>query len=293
MNVRRDKIEKRNIGNTGERLSIVGFGGIVVKNETLAMAKRAVGQAVDRGIDYFDVSPTYGNAEELLGVALKPYRSSIFLSCKTLERTREGSAKALHRSLERLGTDYIDLYQFHRVNTQDEIELIIGKNGALETFLKAQQEGFIRYIGFTSHSEEAALRFVDFYKFDTVLFPINWVCWKQGNFGKSLISKAKKNGVGVLAIKSLAKSRLEEEDKRKWQKCWYAPVDNYNEASLALRFTLSKPVVSALSPGQADLLWWACDAVESFQDLSDEEDQLLDKSSQGIEPLFHRGMDFR
>jgi aryl-alcohol dehydrogenase-like predicted oxidoreductase len=287
--VRRDKIEKRKLGNTGERLSIVGFGGIVVKNETLAMAERAVGQAVDRGIDYFDVSPTYGNAEELLGVALKPYRSSIFLSCKTLERTSDGSIKALHKSLERLGTDYIDLYQFHRVNTQDEIELIIGKNGALETFLKAQKDGLIRYIGFTSHSEETALRFVDCFKFDTVLFPINWVCWKQANFGKSLISKAKKNGVGVLAIKALAKSRLGEEDKRKWQKCWYAPVDNYDEASLALRFTLSKPVVSALSPGQAELLWWACDVAENFRNLSDEEDQFLEKFSHGIEPLFYHG----
>ena len=88
-------MEKRLLGKTAEKLSIIGFGGIVVRNETASDASRYVSTAIDRGINYFDVAPEYGNAQDMLGPALKPYREKVFLACKTHEMTSEGAEREL------------------------------------------------------------------------------------------------------------------------------------------------------------------------------------------------------
>lgn len=281
-------MEKRLLGKTGEALSLVGFGGIVVKDEEPSSASRLVAQAVDRGINYFDVSPRYGNAEERLGPALEPYRHSVFLACKTRQRTKEEAATELRQSLQRLRTDHFDLYQLHAVTTLEEVDQILGDGGAIEAFVEAREQGLIRYLGFSAHSEEAALALLDRFQFDSILFPFNWVCWHQGHFGPQVLEKAQKKGVGVLALKALGKRKWKENEEQQWPKCWYAPVDSPNEASLALRFTLSKPITAAVCPGHAELLWWACDAAEKFKPLSTEEATQLAKQSKGLDPFFQR-----
>jgi len=279
-------MEKRPLGKTGESLSMVGFGGIVVRDETPSTASRFVSQAVERGINYFDVAPTYGNSEECLGPALAPYRPSVFLACKTEERTAEKADKALHQSLERLRTDYFDLYQLHAVTTMEDVERITGPGGALKALVKAQEEGRVRYLGFSAHTEEAALALLARFEFDTILFPFNWVCWHQGEFGHQVLAKAQEKGVGILALKTLAKRKWKEEEERTWPKTWYAPVDSFEEASLALRFTLSRPITAAVSPSHVELLWWACDAADQFTPLSEEEEAQVARRSQGLEPIF-------
>ena len=87
------KIERRSLGKTGEKLSMIGFGGIVVMNATPEQASQRVSEAIDYGINYFDVAPSYGDAELKLGPALKPYRKNVFLACKTTERSKAGSRK--------------------------------------------------------------------------------------------------------------------------------------------------------------------------------------------------------
>jgi len=279
-------MEKRKLGKTNEYLSIVGFGGIVVMNERPEDAKLHVAKAVDRGINYFDVAPSYGNAEERLGPALEPYRKSVFLACKTGQRDAKGAEEELHRSLERLRTDHFDVYQFHGVSSMDDVNKIMGPGGALETFVKAREKGLTRYIGFSAHSEEAALALMDQFDFDTILFPFNWTCWYQKGFGIKALEKAYQKGLGVFALKALAKRRWKEGEVRRWNKTWYSPVDSPEEASLALRFTLSKPITAATSPSHAELLWWMCDAADNFTPLSEEEDTDLKKRSQGLEPIF-------
>ena len=279
-------MEKRRLGKTGVSLSMVGFGGVVVMDEEQSAANRFVAQAVDRGINYFDVAPTYGNAEERLGPALEPYRQSVFLACKTDKRTAEEATKELHRSLERLRTKYLDLYQLHAVTTMEEVEQIMGPGGAMEALVKAREQGLVRYLGFSAHSEEAALALLDRFEFDSILFPFNWVCWHQGHFGPRVLEKAQEKGAGILALKTLAKRKWKENEERKWSKAWYYPVDTFEEASLALRFTLSKPITAAVSPGHAELLWWACDAAEQFQPLSEEEAAQLAERSEGLDPIF-------
>jgi aryl-alcohol dehydrogenase-like predicted oxidoreductase len=277
------EMKKRRLGRTGPELSVVGFGGIIVRDEKPSSASRIVSQAVERGINYFDVAPSYGNAEERLGPALKPYRDSVFLACKTGQRTKGKAEVELRKSLRLLQTDHFDLYQLHGVTTIEEVSQIMGSGGAIEAFVKAREQGLAKYLGFSAHSEEAAVALMEQFKFDSVLFPLNWVCWHQGNFGPRVIKKAQEKGVALLALKSLAKTKGKEQ---KWPKCWYKPLDTQEEVSLALRFTLSLPVTAAVSPSHAELLWMACDAAAKFKPLSKKETAILAEKSKGIEPIF-------
>ncbi len=279
-------MEKRVLGKTGMAFSVVGFGGIVVKDEEPASASRIVAQAIERGINYFDVAPSYGNAEERLGPALEPYRKSVYLACKTTQRTKEGAAAELRRSLQRLRTDYFDLYQFHSVSSMEDVERILGPEGALEAVLEAQREGLVRHIGFSAHSEDAALALLERFDFASVLFPLNWVCWHQGHFGPRLLARAHEKGMGILALKTLAKRAVKPGETKKWPKCWYIPVENPEEALMAFRFTFSRPTTAGTSPSHAELLWWMCDAAERFTPLSEAEEAQVAQLSEGLEPIF-------
>lgn len=279
-------MEKRVLGKTGMTFSVVGFGGIVVKDEEPASASRIVAQAIERGINYFDVAPSYGNAEERLGPALEPYRKSVYLACKTTDRTKQGAAAELRRSLQRLRTDYFDLYQFHSVRSMEDVERILGPDGALEAVLEAQREGLVRHIGFSAHDEDAALALLERFDFASVLFPLNWVCWHRGNFGPRLLARAHEKGMGILALKTLAKRAVKPGEAKKWLKCWYIPVEDPEEALMAFRFTFSRPVTAGTSPSHAELLWWMCDAAERFTPLSEAEEAQVAQLSEGLEPIF-------
>src|ERR1035441_4416039 len=163
--------------NKDVSLSVIGFGGIVVMGMEPKDAGRTVVEAVERGINYFDVAPSYGNgeAEEKLGPALAPHRKSVFLACKCERRDAEGARQQLETSLKRLETDHFDLYQFHAVASRNDVDQIVAPGGALELFVKARQEGKVQHLGFSAHNEEAAAALMDHFPFDSVLFPVNFV----------------------------------------------------------------------------------------------------------------------
>lgn len=282
-------MEKRKLGKTDYMLSLAGFGGIIVTDETPEDATRYVREAIDRGVNYFDVAPTYGNAEERLGPALEPYRDGVFLACKTAERERTDAARQLRASLERLRTDHVDLYQLHGVTEMAEVDTITSPGGALEAFREAREEGRTRLIGFTAHSEEAALALMERFDFDTILFPFNYVTWHRGGFGPAVLKEAEARGMGILALKTLARTAWKEGEKRAWPKCWYKPVLDEREALLAARWTLSKPVTAAVSPSHAELLWWLCDAAEKFTPVTADEEAEIAAKARGIEPIFKSG----
>jgi aryl-alcohol dehydrogenase-like predicted oxidoreductase len=274
------------LGQTGESLSVVGFGGVLVWDEEPTTAGRLVAQAVDRGINYFDVAPTYGNAQERLGPALKPFRQDVFLACKTIKRSRRTAWDELHESLRLLGTDHFDLYQLHAINSADDVAQALGPDGALEALLTAREQGLTRFLGFSSHSEEAAQALMDQFAFDTVLYPFNWVCWHQGGLGPQVLTKAGAKQMGILCLKALARRKLAEGEVRTWPKCWYDPVGTREEANRAARFSLSLPITAMVCPGHPEHLWWMCEAAENFQPLSPQEDAALARDSAGLEPVF-------
>jgi len=280
------KIEKRSLGKTGEKLSTIGFGGIVVDKATSEEAASRVKEAIDRGINYFDVAPSYGNAEEMLGPALKPYRKDVFLACKTGERKKEGARRELEQSLKYLETDHFDLYQFHAVTSLEDVETIFGPGGAMETFLEAREEGKIRYIGFSAHSVEAALALIDGFEFDTILFPFNFATWYAGNFGPQVMARAKEKEMGILALKAMAWRPWEEGEVRSNEKTWYKPLPNREEAKKGLRFTLSHPVTAAIPPGHEDLFSLALDLAEDFRPMNEKEILAIKEKAMDTKPIF-------
>lgn len=279
-------MERRLLGKTGQWLSMAGFGGIVVMNEEPVEAGRLVAEAVERGINYFDVAPTYGNAEERLGPALAPFRQDVFLACKTGRRDRDGAAEELQASLRKLQTDHFDLYQFHGITRMEEVDEILGPGGAMETFLAARDAGLIRYIGFSAHHEEAAIALLERFPFDTILFPFNWVCWHQGQFGRHVLQRANELGVGVLALKTLGKRAWQEGEARRYPKCWYCPVDDPEEALLATRFTFSLPITAGPCPGDARLFRLFSDAADNFTPLTPQDEAMVAKRTEGLTPFF-------
>jgi predicted aldo/keto reductase-like oxidoreductase len=278
-------MERRSLGETGERLSLVGMGGIVVQGLEQSEADRMVAEAVDGGVNYFDVAPTYGDAEERLGPALERHRSKVFLACKTSKRDKEGSARHLESSLQRLRTDHLDLYQLHGLTSLDEVERAFGPGGAMETLEAARRQGKVRFLGFSAHSEEAALEAMNRFKFDTVLFPFNFVCWYHG-FGPRVLEAAGQRRMGRLALKAMARTPWPRGPEQKWKKCWYQPFDEAKEVELSLRWTLSRAVTAAVAPGEPELFRMAVKAAESFRPLSSEETERLRAAATTLEPIF-------
>ena len=279
-------MEKRPYGNTEEMLSIIGFGGIVVRDTQPSEASRLVGTAVDRGVNYFDVAPSYGNAESCLGPALEPYRKDIFLACKTGKRDRAGAEAELQNSLELLKTDHFDLYQLHGMTTREDLDQVLAPGGALEVFQEARQKGLVRYLGFSAHSVEIALELMDQFDFNSVLFPLNWVNYFEADFGPQVVAKAQEKGVGRLALKALAKGAVPKGAPRPYAKCWYAPIDEPELASLALRFTLSQPITAAIPPGDPGLFQMALDLAEKFSPITEDETAILRRKARENTPIF-------
>lgn len=282
-------IARRPLGTTGENLSIIGFGGIVVMSVEQSFANNVVAEAVDRGINYFDISPDYGDAEEHLGPALKPYRSNSFLACKTNFRDRAGAAADLDNSLKCLRTDHFDLYQHHALTKTAELDQIFGPNGAMEAFVAAQKAGKVRFLGFSCHSVETAIAAMDRAHFDTILFPTNFVLFSKADFGPQVLEHARKKGVGYLAIKAMAKGKYPSNlpEAQHTPKCWYEPCKLPEEASLALRWTLSRPyLTAAIPPGNPKWFRQAMDVVQHFQPVSETETRTLLAHARGVEPIF-------
>jgi len=284
-------LPRRAYGDTGQRLSIIGFGGIVVSGAEQEHANRVVAEAVEKGVNYFDVAPSYGDAELKLGPALAPYRKNVFLACKTEHRTKEGTAAELKESLKRLQTDHLDLYQLHAISdVQKDVDAAFGRDGAMEVLIEAREQGQVRYLGFSAHSEEAAMAAMERYDFDSILFPINFATFYKHSFGPRVIEAAKSKGVARLALKAMAKQQWPKDDptRKRYSKCWYQPLANRDEAKLALYFTLSQPITAAIPPGDESLFRMAMDLAMGFRPISRQEKQTLQQMAQSLNPIFER-----
>jgi predicted aldo/keto reductase-like oxidoreductase len=281
------KLEKRSLGKTGEMLSILGFGGILVMDATPEDASSVVKLAIDAGINYFDVSPSYGDAEIKLGSALEPYRKNVFLSNKTDGRDKERSRRELEQSLKNLRTDHFDLYQLHSVSKLEEVQTILGKGGALETFLEARKEGKIRFIGFSAHTVEAAIALMNGFDFDTIMFPFNLTAWYAGNFGPQVLALAQEKKMGIIALKAMAKGPWPKDaDRSKFKKCWYEPLTIEEDIRMGLRFTLSHPIAAAIPPGEEELFRIALNLRDQIKPLNKDEVELIKANSLNGNPLF-------
>jgi predicted aldo/keto reductase-like oxidoreductase len=155
----------------------------------------------------------------------------------------------------------------------------------MEVFLAAREEGTVRHIGFSAHSVQAALAMMDRFRFDSVLFPINHVCYAQGNFGPQVVERARERGTARLAIKAMART-VKGDGSHKYPKCWYAPVDDPDLARQALRFTLSEDITACVPSGDERLFRQAVDLMMDFEPLAPAEREVLLAGTAGVQPIF-------
>ena len=224
-----------------------------------------------------------------LGPALKPYRKKVFLACKSRRRDGKGMQEELERSLKRLKTDYFDLYQLHAISdVEKDVGAALAPGGAVEAMVEAQKKGLVRFLGFSAHSVEAALKAMEEFTFDTILYPINYVCHFSDEFDQRVVKEARKKGMGILALKALAQT-VGADSKYEYPS-WYKPIEDEAEADLALRWTMSQGVTAAIPPGEESLFWLAvrCALRLSLKAVTEAETAELKKRAAGLEPISRR-----
>ena len=172
-----------------------------------------------------------------------------------------------------------------------DLDQIFGPNGAMETFEAAKKAGKLRFIGFSAHSVEVALSAMDRYHFDTILFPVNFVLFSQANFGPQVIEKARQKGMGIMALKGMARTKwpASEAKDHPHPKCWYEPADFPEQASLGLRWTLSQPITAAMPPGDERYFRLGMEIGQNFEAITDGERTRLMAGAAGVTPIFQLG----
>ena len=279
-------MKKNNLGKTGMEISVVTFGGIVCTDETPEDSASYVSYAIEHGVNYFDVAPGYGDAQEKLGPALAPYRKDVYLGCKSMLRDA-GIEAELHNSLKLLQTDYFDLYMFHELSEEADVETVFSPGGAMEALSKAKEAGLIRHIGLTSHSEDAAIQALDYYDFETVMFPVNWALNMDKAFGDRLIDICKHRDLGLLAIKPLAhRAFLDESENEIEPKAWVKTIYGNDAFALAaIKYTLSKGVDTIIPPGNFGQFAYVVEHIDEClaDPLNDNDIKLLEEELKLIE----------
>jgi aryl-alcohol dehydrogenase-like predicted oxidoreductase len=205
---------ERLLGNTGVQIPILGLGGAgqtpLSWNGAEDKAVALIQRALELGIRYFDTAADYGPSEDYLGKVLPSYRQGIFLASKTAARDRDGAWRELERSLQRLQTDYLDLWQLHHVSYEPELEQIFTANGAIRALEEAKEQKLVRFGGITGHHEPAIIaEGLRRYAFDTTLIPVNAADKHHPRpFIPHVLPIAQQKNVGVIAMKVPAYGRL-------------------------------------------------------------------------------------
>ncbi len=169
-------MERRRLGRLGHESSVLIYGAAALAEVDQDTADRSIQEALDGGINHFDVAASYGEAELRLGPWMPEVRERIFLASKTEERGRDAAWTQINASLERLQTDHLDLLQLHAVCDLAELDLATGSGGALEGALRAQEEGLVAAVGITGHGPQAPATHLEAlrrFPFATVLTPVN------------------------------------------------------------------------------------------------------------------------
>ncbi len=266
----------RDFGRTGFNISAVSYGGIVSAGiyDNVAYPEwdqnasdHYVSWAIERGVNYFDVAPSYGNAQEQLGNSLKPYRNKVYLACKTACRNRAEAEKELQESLKLLHTDQLDVYQLHAVSSMQDVETAFAPGGVMELMRDIKEKGIAANIGFTAHDEDAAIRMLELYDFDSVLFPFNWFMNMEHGMGSRLLKIARERNIGLLCMKAFIERKWDSDEERRlsrFPKSWCKPIDVEDEefGVAAMKYALSLGVDTLIPPGNFASFSFAVDHID-------------------------------
>jgi aryl-alcohol dehydrogenase-like predicted oxidoreductase len=253
-------VEQRRLGRLGHESSVLIYGAAALGEVTQEVADRSVQEALDAGINHFDVAASYGDAELRLGPWMPRIRGDIFLATKTGERRTDDAWRQINQSLERLQTDHVDLLQLHAVGDSDELDKVTARDGALVAAERAQEEGLVGAVGITGHGHQAPATHLEAlrrYPFATVLSPLNVALSRDAAYladYEALADEAQSQDVGLMIIKSVARRNWPEDDDKRYS-TWYEPLDRQQQVTAAVSWVLSHPEVTGIAtPGDVGLL---------------------------------------
>ncbi|HET6203944.1 MAG TPA: aldo/keto reductase [Planctomycetota bacterium] len=202
-----EPLPERPLGRTGRSVPLLGLGCFPLGNlRSDQDAQSVVARAFETGARYFDTAPSYGGSERRLGKAIADFpREKLFLATKTLERDGDGALADLERSLERLGTDYVDSVQVHELRSFSDVEGLFRKGGVVAALEDARRRKKLRFVGITGHRDPAVLlAAIERLAFDTALVPVNPLDRLHRSFARDFVPKAREKGIGVIAMKVYA-----------------------------------------------------------------------------------------
>ncbi|HEV2171377.1 MAG TPA: aldo/keto reductase [Candidatus Binatus sp.] len=287
-------IETIPFGKTGHQSTRILFGAAALGGMKQDKADGVLDVLLEYGINHIDTAASYGESELRIGPWMREHRERFFLATKTGDRTYQGARDSLHRSLERLRVDHVDLIQMHNLATETEQQTALGTGGALEALLEARTQGLTRFIGVTGHGSQIAAmhrRSLERFAFDSVLFPYNFTMLNIPQYAsdvEALIKICRERGVATQTIKSVARRRWQNGDGRKFS--WYEPLRDRDAIRRGVHFVLSRPGLFLNTSSDATLLRDILDAASIKAVEPARAEMEADVARYAMEPLFVPGV---
>lgn len=259
-------MQTRRLGRLEHRSSVLVYGAAALGEVPQDVAEASLDQALDGGINHFDVAASYGEAELRMGPWVARVRDRIFLASKTGDRSAGEARQSIEASLARLQTDSLDLLQLHAVGDLEQLDLVTGKGGALEAAVQAQAEGLIGAVGITGHGHDAPATHLEAlrrYPFATVMTPLNATLWQDQDYRRSydaLVDEVRNQDVGLLTIKAVARRNWPgvtagQPVGKQAHDTWYEPLADQRSISAATAWVLDHDELTAMTtPGDVRLL---------------------------------------
>lgn len=283
-------IEKAPFGSTGHESSRVIFGAAALARMRQEKADRILDLLLEYGINHIDTAASYGDSELRVGAWMAEHRKGFFLATKTGERSGSGARESLHRSLDRLRVDHVDLIQLHNLADEKGWEEAHAPGGAVEALAEAKEQGLTRFVGVTGHGTCVAAmhrRSLERFAFDSVLLPYNFPMLDIPEYAaevEALLATCQQRGVAVQTIKAIARRRWTEETGQRFS--WYEPLRDEGAIARGVQYILSKPQLFLNSTSDATLLPTVFAAAAGAGEEPSRTELEADIAAHQIEPLF-------
>lgn len=277
-------------GRTGHMSTRTLFGAAALGSVTQEEADRTLEVLMEYGINHIDTAASYGDSELRIGPWMAAHRSRFFLATKTGQRSGQDARDSLHRSLERLKVDHVDMIQLHALTAPEEWEVAMGPGGALEALIEAREKGLARFIGVTGHGLTVAamhLRSLERFDFDAVLLPCNYLMMQNPRYAEdvmALLQVCRDRNIAVQTIKSIARGPYPEGERT--HATWYGPLEDQTAIDQTVHWVLSHSDVFLNTAGDIRLLPKVLDAANRFEEKP--EDSVMQDLvvREKMEPLF-------
>jgi aryl-alcohol dehydrogenase-like predicted oxidoreductase len=286
------EIRKSPFGNTGHLSSRAIFGSVSLRYSREEEAEQVLKTLLEYGVNHIDTAPRYGDAEICVGKWMKRYRDRFFLATKVDQSSYKEAKEQLHRSLDRLQTDHVDLLQVHNLTDVVFRELAMGPEGTFELLREAKEEGLTRFIGITGHGAQAPLmhmQSLERFRADSVLLPCNYLMMQipqyRENFAQ-LVSCCKDKGIAVQTIKAAARGLWG--DKSRNHITWYEPLSDQNSINNAVHWVMGHNDTFLITTGDMEVLPKFLTAVASFVEPPAEDEMNRLVRERGMTPLFNQ-----